>query len=189
MPTASPICRCCARSAIRGRPTPTSPCCGWPASRAGRSRGGATAPSGPPGGPPGRGRVRLSGICGSDRATVTGRSSLYFSPLVSWPFVPGHEVVGALEDACDELPAGTRVFLDPVLTSAARGPGPCECCRIGGRCRYDQVATGHLAAGLQTGYCADPGGGWGRVLVAPRSQLHVVPDDLPDSPAVLVEPL
>jgi threonine dehydrogenase-like Zn-dependent dehydrogenase len=134
-------------------------------------------------------RVLLSGICGSDLATVTGRSSLYFSPLVSWPFVPGHEVVGVLEDTCDDLPAGTRVVLDPVLTCAARGVAPCEACRSGRRGRCDQIATGHLAAGLQTGYCADTGGGWGRVLVAHRSQLHVVPQELPDERAVLVEPL
>lgn len=37
----------------------------------------------------------LSGICGSDLATVDGRSSRYFEPLVSFPFVPGHEVFGA----------------------------------------------------------------------------------------------
>ena len=39
---------------------------------------------------PGWVRVRplLSGICGSDLATVSGRSSFYFSPLVSMPFVP-----------------------------------------------------------------------------------------------------
>ena len=45
---------------------------------------------------PGWGRVRplLSGICGSDLATIAGKSSFYFSPLVSLPFVPGHEVVG-----------------------------------------------------------------------------------------------
>ena len=89
-------------------------------------------------------RVLLSGICGSDLATVTGRSSLYFSPLVSWPFVPGHEVVGVLEDRCDDLPSGTRVVLDPVLTCAARGLPPCAGCSSGRRGRCDQVATGHL---------------------------------------------
>jgi hypothetical protein len=36
----------------------------------------------------------LAGICGSDISTLAGRSSFYFSPLVSTPFVPGHEVVG-----------------------------------------------------------------------------------------------
>src|SRR5271156_3353375 len=62
----------------------------------------------------------LSGICGSDLATLDGRSSRYFEGLVSFPFVPGHEVVGTVPDgALDvggaELPAGSRVVLEPVL--------------------------------------------------------------------------
>jgi threonine dehydrogenase-like Zn-dependent dehydrogenase len=32
----------------------------------------------------------LSGICGSDLATLDGRSSRYFEDIVSFPFVPGH---------------------------------------------------------------------------------------------------
>ena len=34
----------------------------------------------------------LAGICGSDLSTVDGRSSRYFEDVVSFPFVPGHEV-------------------------------------------------------------------------------------------------
>ena len=41
---------------------------------------------------------RLTGICGSDLATVDGRSSRWFEPIVSFPFVPGHEVVADTED-------------------------------------------------------------------------------------------
>src|ERR671914_389030 len=51
----------------------------------------------------GRVRPRLAGICGSDLATVSGRSSFYFSPLVSMPFVPGHEGVGGLADDVEDL--------------------------------------------------------------------------------------
>src|SRR5512142_1941217 len=43
-------------------------------------------------------RPRLAGICGSDLATIDGRSSRYFEPIVSFPFVPGHEIVGELQD-------------------------------------------------------------------------------------------
>ncbi len=136
-------------------------------------------------------RVRpiLSGICGSDLATISGQSSFYFSPLVSMPFVPGHEVVGELADDADDLPAGTRVVLEPVLSCAARGLEPCPNCAEGLTGRCDRVTTGHVSAGLQTGYCADTGGGWSRMFVAHRSQLHAVPDDLSDRRAVLVEPL
>jgi len=140
-------------------------------------------------------RPRLSGICGSDLATVTGRSSFYFSPLVSLPFTPGHEVVGDLLDdlgaSADTaaLPAGTRVVLAPVLGCAARGLEPCAGCASGERTRCDRVTLGHLSPGLQTGFCADTGGGWSTELLAHRSQLLPVPDSLPDERAVLVEPL
>ncbi|MGE5461185.1 MAG: zinc-dependent alcohol dehydrogenase [Solirubrobacterales bacterium] len=143
--------------------------------------------------PLGRGwaRVRplLSGICGSDLATVSGQSSFYFSPLVSMPFVPGHEVVGELIDDVDDLAAGTRVVLEPVLKCEARGLEPCAACAAGLTGRCDRVTTGHVSAGLQTGYCKDTGGGWSRMFLAHRSQLHVVPEELSDRRAVLVEPL
>jgi threonine dehydrogenase-like Zn-dependent dehydrogenase len=140
---------------------------------------------------PGWARVRptLAGICGSDLGAVTGGTSLYFSALVSMPFVPGHEVVGVLEQDCADLSAGTRVVLDPVLGCAARGLDPCEWCAQGATNRCDRITVGHIAPGLQTGFCADTGGGWGDVLVAHRTQLHPVPDTMSDERAVLVEPL
>lgn len=134
-------------------------------------------------------RPRLSGICGSDLATLSGRASFYFSPLVSLPFVPGHEVVGELHEPLDDLSAGTRVVLEPVLSCAARGLEPCTWCASGATSRCDRITVGHVAPGLQTGYCADTGGGWGGMLVAHRSQLHPVPDSMTDAAAVLVEPL
>ena len=132
---------------------------------------------------------RLSGICGSDLATLSGEVPFYFSPLVSMPFVPGHEVVADLLDDVDGLPAGARVVLEPVLSCSARGVEPCPSCSARATSRCDRIAVGHVSPGLQTGYCADTGGGWGRVLAAHRSQLHRVPDDLSDDHAVLVEPL
>jgi len=140
---------------------------------------------------PGWGRVRplLSGICGSDLATISGKSSFYFSPLVSMPFVPGHEVVGELLDDIEDLPAGTRVVLEPVLKCAARGLEPCANCAAGLSGRCDRVASGHIDPGLQTGYCKETGGGWSRMFVAHRSQLHPVPEELSNRRAVLVEPL
>src|SRR4051794_20730022 len=134
-------------------------------------------------------RPRLSGICGSDLATLSGHTSLYLSALVSMPFVPGHEVVGETLDDAPGLPAGSRVVLDSVLACAARGLEPCDACRTEQRNRCDRVTVGHVSPGLQTGYCADTGGGWSGQLVAHVSQLHPVPDGLSDERAVLVEPL
>jgi threonine dehydrogenase-like Zn-dependent dehydrogenase len=127
-------------------------------------------------------RPRLSGICGSDLATIDGASSRYFEPIVSFPFVPGHEVVGDLDD-------GTRVVLEPVLACAARGVEPaCPACRRGDTGNCERIAFGHLKPGLQTGFCADTGGGWSLGFVAHESQLHEVPGEMSDETAVLVEP-
>jgi threonine dehydrogenase-like Zn-dependent dehydrogenase len=52
------------------------------------------------------------------------------------------------------------------------------------------VGSGHLAPGLQTGYCADTGGGWSTTgLVAHSSQLFAVPEGLSDADAVTTEPV
>lgn len=138
----------------------------------------------------------LSGICGSDLATLDGRSSRYFEEIVSFPFVPGHEVVGTVSadaQAADgrALTAGDRVVLQPVLGCAARGiEPPCPACLAGQVGNCGRVAFGHIRPGLQTGFCADTGGGWSSAgLVAHQSQLYAVPDALSDEDAVTVEPV
>lgn len=127
-------------------------------------------------------RPRLAGICGSDLATIDGHSSRYFEPIVSFPFTPGHEVVG-------DLPGGTRAVLIPVLSCETRGITPvCPACAAGQTNRCGRIAYGHLSPGLQTGFCCDTGGGWSGELVAHPSQLLAVPDALTDEQAVMVEP-
>jgi len=64
----------------------------------------------------------------------------------------------------------------------------CVNCEAGMTGRCDRVTIGHLRAGLQTGYCADTGGGWSRLMVAHRSQLYEVPAAMSDRTAVLIEP-
>ncbi len=124
----------------------------------------------------------LAGICGSDLATVEGRSSRYFEPWVSFPFVPGHEVVGRLED-------GSRVVLEPVLGHEARGfAPPFEGAAPGDGLDLRHLVDGHLEPGIQTGYCASTGGGWSNEFIAHPSQLHRVSDDISDEAAVMVEP-
>src|SRR6185436_12207826 len=114
-------------------------------------------------------RPRLAGICGSDLATVDGKSSRYFEPIVSFPFVPGHEVVGELDD-------GSRVVVEPVLHCAIRGVDPvCDMCAAGRTNLCERVAFGHLEPGLQSGFCEDTGGGWSTFMVAHDRQLHRVP--------------
>jgi threonine dehydrogenase-like Zn-dependent dehydrogenase len=161
---------------------------------------------------PGWHRVRpiLSGICGSDLATVDGRSSRYFEPLVSFPFVPGHEILGVVEQSHDlerepssgqqggegdghsprRIGVGSRVVVESVIGCVPRAIRPlCPACaegRIGG---CEHVAFGDISPGLQIGYCADTGGGWSTAgLVAHETQLHAVPESMADEDAVMVEP-
>ena len=124
----------------------------------------------------------VSGICGSDLAAIGGHASLYLDPLTSYPFVLGHEVVGVLED-------GTRVVIEPALGCVVRGIEPlCPRCAEGRPGLCYNATEGPISVGLQTGYCADTGGGWGEVLVAHPSQVHAVPAGLSDEAAVLIEP-
>ena len=98
-------------------------------------------------------------------------------------------MVGRTLDELPDLPRGSRVVIDPVLRCATRGVPACPACLIGHTGRCNHITTGGLSAGLQTGFCADTGGGWSRRMLAHASQLHPVPDPLPDEIAVLVEPL
>jgi len=126
-------------------------------------------------------RPRLAGICGSDLSTIDGRSSRYFEPIVSFPFIPGHEIVADSDSG--------RVVVEPVLGCAPRGIEPrCSFCAVGLTGSCQNLALGNLEPGLQTGYCTDTGGGWSTSLVAHESQLHAVPDDMSDEAAVMIEP-
>jgi threonine dehydrogenase-like Zn-dependent dehydrogenase len=131
-------------------------------------------------------KPRLSGICGSDQALLAGQASLHLAALTSTPFVPGHEVVGEIAAGPRK---GERVVLQPALGCTARGVEPCPECAAGAPALCRHTVDGAVSAGLQTGFCRDSGGGWSEGLVAHESQLHTVPDDLPDEDAVLVEPL
>jgi threonine dehydrogenase-like Zn-dependent dehydrogenase len=131
-------------------------------------------------------KPRLSGICGSDQALLSGKASLHLAALTSTPFVPGHEVVGEIASGPRR---GERVVLQPALGCDVRGLGKCPECAAGLPALCRNTIDGAISAGLQTGYCRDAGGGWSEALVAHESQLHTVPDDLSDEDAVLVEPL
>ena len=132
-------------------------------------------------------RTRLAGICGSDLSLVEGHASTYFDEYVSFPFVPGHEVIGELDD-------GTRVILEPVLGHEARGAAPpFPGAAPGDGDDYAHLAissvNGGIGPGIQTGFCCSTGGGWAPWFWAHDSQLHRISDDMPDERAVLVEPL
>jgi threonine dehydrogenase-like Zn-dependent dehydrogenase len=129
-------------------------------------------------------RVRplLAGVCGTDLGLLTGHASSILSPFASFPAVLGHEVVGVVEDT------GQRVVVDPVISCTVRGLGPCRQCASGAARFCEHAADGELSPGLLVGYCADLPGGWSTGMIAHRSQLHAVPEELSAETAVLVEP-
>ena len=137
-------------------------------------------------------QTRVSGICGSDLATITAKGSPYFSPFTSFPFVLGHEIVGdvaSVGSAVDNMSIGTRVIVEPALSCEVRGiTPPCNQCQNAAFSNCENITKGSISAGVQTGYCRDTGGGWSEYLVAHKSQLHVVPDGISDEVAVLLEP-
>ena len=137
-------------------------------------------------------RTRLSGICGSDLAIITAKGSPYFSPFTSTPFVLGHEIVGEVAEtgaAVEGFRVGRRVVIEPVLSCSVRGISPpCHQCRNQRFANCENITKGDISAGVQTGYCRDTGGGWSQYVLAHQSQLHLVPDDISDEAAVLLEP-
>jgi threonine dehydrogenase-like Zn-dependent dehydrogenase len=139
-------------------------------------------------------KTHLSGICGSDLATICAKGSPYFSPLTSCPFVLGHEVVGIASELGSEVKTckeGDRVVIEPALSCVVRGIPESELCYQCRQKRFsncENVGEGRIAAGVQTGYCRDTGGGWSSAFLAHESQLHQVPDELSDEEAVLIEP-
>jgi len=128
-------------------------------------------------------RNRLAGICGSDLALIDGHASTYFEDFVSFPFIPGHEIVGELEN-------GERVVIEPVLGHAARGSvPPWDGAAPADGDDYAHLVRAHLKPGIHAGFCCSTGGGWARWFWAHESQLHTIPDEMSDERAVLVEPL
>ena len=137
-------------------------------------------------------RPRLSGICGSDLASITAEGSPFFAPLTSFPFTFGHEVVGLVEEVgtdVQDVRVGQRVVIEPALHCGVRGIVPaCLACQAGQYGNCVNITRGDISAGVQTGYCRDTGGGWSTSLVAHQTQIHPVPEGISDEAAVMVEP-
>lgn len=142
-------------------------------------------------------RPRLSGICGTDLALLTGRASAVLSPFSAFPAVMGHEVVGDIvqrgADARSEEAGGwhtgDRVVVDPAISCVMRGLDPCDACQRGVPALCERQAEGRLGPGILMGFARGLPGAWGDEIVAHVSQLYRVPEEMPDDAAVLVEPM
>ena len=117
---------------------------------------------------PGQARIRVEacGVCHSDSGTVEA------SFPISWPRVPGHEVVGRIDALGSDVQGwavGQRVGV-----GFLGGPcGYCEFCRNGDlvNCRNQEY----------TGIHSD--GGYAEVMMAKASGLVRIPDDLSSADA------
>jgi len=138
-------------------------------------------------------RTRLGGICGTDLSTIHLKTSPYYSPLTSFPFVFGHENVGLVEElgpGAEGWEVGERVVVEPLLWCRPRGFAElCEYCARGEINRCQRFAEGVLAPGVMIGTCRSTGGSWSESFVAHPSQLYRVPEGISDENALMVEPL
>jgi 2-desacetyl-2-hydroxyethyl bacteriochlorophyllide A dehydrogenase len=118
-------------------------------------------------------RSLVTGICGSDTHAAHDRH-----PFIRLPYHPGHEVVGVVEALADDVTGvtpGQRVTVEPDL--------PCWNCKP---CRTGRQ---NLCENLQFFGCGWEQGGMADYFTVPANRLHVVPDDLDDRTAALIEPL
>ncbi len=138
----------------------------------------------------------LGGICGSDMSLVSQRShpSSFMQGLMSFPVVLGHENVAIIEEvgsAVQGWRVGDRVCVEPSLSCATRGIEPaCRNCRAGCFSLCERTAaTARYPEGMMIGLNAFTGGTWAPYFVAHQSQLHRVPEQMPDEEAVLTDPM
>src|ERR1700691_1066602 len=115
---------------------------------------------------PGAGQVRIRveacGVCHSDAATVEGQF-----PNLSYPRVPGHEVIGRIEEVG---PGVTAWKVDQRVGVGFFGgeDGTCEACRRG--------ETAYCQNAIMTGVTTD--GGYAEMMIAEARALALIPDEL-----------
>lgn len=141
-------------------------------------------------------RMKMSGICGTDKHSYEGCLSQYSgseSPKnLPLPVIPGHENVGVVEELdqkngfCDYYGEPLHIG-DRVVVAANISCGHCFYCRNGYNycCCESTVDYGNNLSAANPPHLF---GGWGEYMyVLPGSYVFKVPDDLPDEIAVLTE--
>ncbi|HHG8774981.1 TPA: Zn-dependent oxidoreductase [Raoultella planticola] len=116
-------------------------------------------------------KVKLAGICGSDSHIYRGHN-----PFAKYPRVIGHEffgVIDAVGAGVTDRAVGQRVSVDPVISC-----GHCYPCSVG----KPNVCTSLVVLGVHRD------GGFSEYAVVPAKNAWQVPDSIPDSHAVMVEP-
>ncbi len=112
-------------------------------------------------------RVKLAGICGTDRQILKGYSG--------FRGIPGHEFVGEVVECADKSWLGKRVVGEINVTC-----GDCSFCRRG----VSRHCSHRTVMGI-----VNRDGAFAEFVVLPVVNLHEVPKEIPDDAAVFVEPL
>lgn len=131
-------------------------------------------------------RNRLAGICGSDLHLIYADGDFRIAPAAiagHRSSYLGHEVMGEIIEAGDDvqqLRIGDRVALQYGHNCLSAGVQPlCRSCALG---RYSVCERGILPGPHPIG------GGWSEETLLHEQQLFLVPADMSDEQAVLLEP-
>lgn len=137
-------------------------------------------------------KTRLGGICGTDMSAVKLTASTYSMPLVTFPFVLGHENIGFIDRAGSQVSkfqAGDRVVVEPLLWCKPRGfTELCPACEKGEINHCSNLMSGRLSPGIQIGLCQDTGGSWSTYFLAHQDQIYRVPEKLSNENGMMIEP-
>ena len=116
-------------------------------------------------------KMRAAGICGSDVGIYHGTNA-----AATYPRVIGHEMVGVVEEIgsnVKELKVGDRIIVNQVVSC-----GECYPCRHnrGNVCDHLEVRGVHRD------------GGYREYMAVPEEDCYILPDNLSDADAVMIEP-
>ena len=123
-------------------------------------------------------RIDAIGICGTDIELMKGTSPNVANGLTTYPIRFGHEwggTVVAIGARVATLAIGDRVVGEPFISC-----GHCQVCRGG---HYNLCPHRD-----EVGVMGDVPGGAAQYLRMPAANVHVVPDGVPTSDALLAEP-
>ncbi|MBV8446198.1 MAG: zinc-binding dehydrogenase [Candidatus Dormibacteraeota bacterium] len=137
-------------------------------------------------------RPALAGICARDLDLIHADRvpdvlTAYRDGAV---VVPGHEVVGVVEQASPTRWAkeGSRVLVEPTLRCAHKGLPECRRCRAGDTHLCENAdRAGALCSGPSVGSSVEAGGGWSEGLLVHEDML-VPAEGISDQRGVLAEP-
>jgi threonine dehydrogenase-like Zn-dependent dehydrogenase len=139
-------------------------------------------------------RVRLSGICGTDKHTYRGETVQYAGTpherRLAYPLICGHENVGVVEATGGDVLAADGTLLRPgdrIVPGANVPCGRCWYC-LSGEPYYLCEHLEDYGNSLDASRPPSLFGGWSELMyLLPGTPLFRVPDELPDELAVLTE--